>query len=83
MTFDELRNVLGGGPVTSGQGMAERACKVPSLPAHLLDSIDGIQVVDTDFPGCFHFWVPVDEGEARYIGVVTIGSSQRKHSVPQ
>ena len=70
MTFDELRIKLGGGPVRSDR--FRPYCEVPVLRVEVFDSIP-VQIEDTGFPGCFRFFVPVDEGDAMYTGVVEIG----------
>jgi hypothetical protein len=80
MKFDELRKLLGGGAVKAGDGIVDSSCEVLSLSAHVLESLAGVRIVDTGFPGCFCFDVRVDEGHARYIGVVSIGLSPVKHS---
>lgn len=77
MTFDELRIKLGGGPIDARHGWL--ACEIPVLPLHLLESLPGLTLLDTGFPGCFAFLVPVAEGGARYTGVCEIGRNPRKH----
>jgi hypothetical protein len=77
MTFDELRRKLGGGRLIERD--ATWVSEIPSLPVHVLDSLDGLRIWDTGFPGCFSFWVPAAEGKVQYVGIVSIGPSQRKH----
>ena len=76
MTFQELCKVLGGGPVTEERGTLK--CQVPTLQVQALSTLEGLDVWNTGFPGCFYFWAPCDEGTARYVGVVSIGPPPRK-----
>ena len=78
MTFDELRAKLRGGPLIKG-GHPWPHCEIPDLPVELLSAIPGLEVQDTDFPGCFRFTVPVAEGDALYVGTVETTRNSRKH----
>jgi hypothetical protein len=77
MTFDELRIKLDGGPLIERD--ATCVSEIHSLPVNVLESLDGLDIRDTGFPGCFYFWVPVAEGVAQYVGRVSIGPPPRKH----
>jgi hypothetical protein len=79
MTFDQLRIKLGGGPIKEDKTHFAAYCDIPVLPVDSLASIPGLEIIKTDFPGCFRFMVPIVEGAAVYTGVVEVGRNPKAH----